>query len=77
MLSMPDKNLPTEWVQPMSEADRDRIERKEYLIRPRKEVNEWDKIEFMIKEMNHGYEYPNDPGMTDTGTIKKWKSRKV
>jgi len=73
---MLDKNLPTEFVPAMSEADRDWIERKMYPTNQKK-VHESDLIEFQVKEMNHGYDFPDDPGMTDTGMIKKFKLRKV
>ena len=74
---MPDKNLPTEWVQPMSEADRDWIERKMYPTRPKPEGFALDMALEQIKEMNRRYDFSDDPGMTGNGTIKKWKSRKV
>ena len=73
---MSDKNLLTENVPAMSEADRDWIEREMYPAN-RKKVHESDLVEFQIKNMSHGYDFPDDPGMTDTGMIKKFKLRKV
>jgi len=49
-----------------------------YPPRPKPEGFALDIAMEQIKEMSHGYDYPQDPGMTDTGsTIKKFKSRKV
>ena len=74
---MLDKNLPTEFVPAMSEADRDWMERKMYPTRPKPEGFALDMALEQIREMNHGYDFPDDPGMTDTGMIKKFKLRKV